>query len=225
MGEERKSFALGAQRIVEVIAGFLFAAALFACGSAVAQHPAQSRANDEPQGNAADAALAMLAEGGQMGAAPGASDAEHASLAKLAGEWDRIVKFVGQTGANAAPSSGTCTFSVELGGRFVVEKSHDVVFGRPVDGLRIYGYNDATKQYEMARMYTMSNGITLMKGASSDGGNTIEFSGETGSGARTMPLRAHFRQTDADHFSVTMSTNGPDGKDAPFQETDYTRKK
>ena len=171
-------------------------------------------------------AMPGSAEAAQMGGQAGASDAEHTSLAKLAGEYDRVVKFVGQQGAMAQPSSGASKFSIVLGGRFVLEESHDVVFGKPVDGLRIYGYNDATKQYEMARMYTMSNAITMMKGASSDGGKTIEFNKETDTRAGNgMLLRAHFRQTDEDHFSVTMSTTGADGKDAPFQETDYTRKK
>lgn len=156
----------------------------------------------------------------QMNAAS-ANDAEHAMLAKLAGNYDRTIKFLGQTGAMAQPSSGTCTFTVELGGRFIVEKSHDVVFGRPVDALRIYGYNDATKQYEMARMYTMSNAITLMKGTSSDDGKTIEFS----AAGSKMPLRAKFVQVDADRFTVTMSTTDANGKDMPFQETIYTRKK
>lgn len=197
------NFMLG-WRVVRATAAVAVGALLLAAGAAVGEHRAANRA--------------------QMNA-PGASDAEHAMLAKLAGEYDRVVKFVGQQGAMAQPSSGTGTFSVELGGRFIVEKSHDVVFGRPVEGLRIYGYNDATKEYEMARMYTMSNGITLMKGTSSDDGKTIDFEGETGGGAKSMPMRALFRQTDDDHFSVTMATVGADGKNIPFQETDYTRKK
>ncbi len=214
MSEHKGSLARGAHVIVGVAVGFLLGAMVFVGGSALAQHRAQNHADETAQ------------MGGQ-GAAPGPSDAEHASLAKLAGEYDRVIKFVGQTGANAAPSSGTSKFSVVLGGRFILEESHDTVFGRPVGGLRIYGYNDATKQYEMARMYTMSNGITMLKGASSDGGKTIDFGGEAGtpSGTGKMPLHALFVQTDDDRFSVTMATVGADGKEAPFQETDYTRKK
>lgn len=155
--------------------------------------------------------------------APGA---EQASLAKLAGEYDRVVKFVGQTGAAPAPSSGTSKFSVILGGRFLLEESSDVVFGRPVEGMRIYGFNNATGQYEMARMYTMSTGITMMKGTSSDGGKTIDYAGETEtSGTGGMAMHAQLVRTDDDHFSVTLSTASPDGKLSPFQETDYTRKK
>jgi hypothetical protein len=206
MRKHNRRFASGARTFVRAILGAAAGMLLIVAGAVLGGHRAESRA--------------------QMRAASGPDDAEHAALAKLAGEYNRVVKFVGQQGAMAQPSSGTCTFSVELGGRFFVEKSHDVVFGRPVDGLRIYGYDDATKQYEMARMYTMSNGITLMKGTSSDGGKTIDFEGETETGGgKTMPMRALFRQTDADHFSVTMATVGADGKSVPFQETDYTRKK
>ncbi|MFZ0640208.1 MAG: DUF1579 family protein [Candidatus Acidiferrales bacterium] len=220
MKEREGSLARGAGVIVGVFAGFLLGGMVFVAGTALAQHRASNAANNAVRTRA----------GGQMGgqsAASGPSDAEHASLAKLAGEYDRVIKFVGQTGANAAPSSGTSKFSVVLGGRFILEESHDTVFGRPVDGLRIYGYNDATKEYEMARMYTMSNGITMLKGASSDGGKTIDFGGEAGtpSGTGKMPLHALFVQTDDDHFSVTMATVGADGKEMPFQETDYTRKK
>lgn len=191
-----------ARATAAVVAGVF----LLAAGAALGEHRAANRA--------------------QMNA-PGANDAEHAMLASLAGNYDRVIKFLGQQGAMAQPSSGTCTFSVELEGRFIVEKSHDVVFGRPVEGLRIYGYNNATKEYEMARMYTMSNAITLMKGTSSDEGKTINYVGETTGmrGAGAAPLKAKFVRLDADRFTVTMSTTDASGKDMPFQETIYTRKK
>lgn len=213
MSEEKRNFASKTRVIVAAVVGFLCGAVLFAGATTLAAHRTR---------NSAATAKQM---GGQRSTGP--NDAEHQSLAKLAGEYDRVVKFVGQTGAMAQPSSGTCTFSVELGGRFIVEKSHDVVFGRPVEGLRIYGYNDTTKEYQMARMYTMSNGITLMKGTSSDGGKTIDYVGEgAGMGAGgAAPLHAKFVQVDADQFTVTMSTTDANGKDMPFQETVYTRKK
>lgn len=193
--------------------GAIVGATLLIPGSALAQNKTENHPDNgvPAMPSAADSAK------------PGAPQA---SLAKLAGEYNRIVLFVGQTGAAAAPSSGTAKISVVLGGRFILEESMDTVFGRPVEGLRLYGYNNVTKQYEMARMYTMSTGITMMKGTSSDGGKTIDFSGETDtSGMAKMPLHAHFRQVDDDQFVVTLSTAGPDGKESPFQETTYTRKK
>ncbi|MGH9729347.1 MAG: DUF1579 family protein [Candidatus Acidiferrales bacterium] len=178
-------------------------------GSAIAKNKARNRQNVPP----------ARADSTKPGAA-------HASLAKLAGNYTRVIKFLGQTGAAAAPSPGTAKISVVLGGRFLLEESEDTVFGRPVGGLRVYGYNNVTKQYEMARMYTMSTGITMMKGTSSDGGKTIDFAGDTDtSGASKMPLHAQFHQINADRFTVTLSTVGPDGKESAFQETDYTRKR
>lgn len=193
--------------------GAIVGATLLIPGSALAQDKPQNHQGD---GGPAKASVADSAK-------PGASQA---SLAKLAGEYNRIIQFVGQTGAAAAPSSGTANISVVLGGRFILEESMDTVFGRPVEGLRLYGYNNVTKQYEMARMYTMSTAITIMKGTSSDGGKTIDFIGDTDtSGMGKMPLQAHFRQVDDDQFVVTLSTAGPDGKESAFQETTYTRKK
>ncbi len=168
--------------------------------------------------------------GSRQNAAPAKTDstkpgAPHASLAKLAGDYTRVIKFIGQTGAAAAPSSGTAKISVVLGGRFILEESADTVFGRPVEGLRLYGYNNATKQYEMVRMYTMSTGMTMMKGTSTDGGKTIDYTGDTDTSADKMPLHARLRRVDDDQFIVTLSTVGRDGRESAFQETDYTRKK
>lgn len=157
----------------------------------------------------------------QMKTTPAKSSAGHDQLARFSGEYTRVVKFLGQSGAMAKPSYGVSTFSPVLGGKFVLETSHDVVFGKPVDGLRVYGYDPATKQYQMARMYTMSRAITLMQGVSRDGGETVVYSGQ----AASMPLRATLRWVSNDEFTVTMSTVTTNGKDAPFQETIYTRKK
>jgi hypothetical protein len=191
----------------------ILGATLFIPGSALAQ-----KSRDNHSGEAARPAQAR-----NNSTEPGLAQA---SLAKLAGDYDRIVKFVGQAGAMAAPSTGTSKFSVILGGRFLLEQSKDTVFGRPVEGLRIYGYNNTTGQYEMARLYTMSTGITLMKGTSTDGGKTIDYTGEAEtSGTGGMKMHAVLRRTDDDHFTVTLSAAGPDGKLTPFQETIYTRKK
>ncbi|HEU5409911.1 MAG TPA: DUF1579 family protein [Candidatus Acidoferrales bacterium] len=165
----------------------------------------------------------VTAAGAQAGMPAAATSASHTELMKLAGDYDRTVKFLGQTGAMAAPSQGTCKITVVLGGRFLMEESHDTVFGKPVDGLRIYGYNDATKQYEMARMYTMSNAITLMKGTSSDGGKTIDYEGGA-AGTGNATLHAKLERVNDDEFTVTMSATDASGKDAPFQETIYKRK-
>jgi hypothetical protein len=204
-------------RAVILFSAFLCSGILLSSVGVKAKHSERARRSEK---------AAAVVVNAQMGASSMKMDAEHAGLARLAGEYNRAVKFLGQTGAAAAPSSGTCKISVVLGGRFLMEESHDTVFGKPVDGLRIYGYNDATKQYEMARMYTMSNAITMMKGTSSDGGKTIDYAGEAGTaGMARMALRAKLHVVNENEFTMTMSTVGANGKVMPFQETIYTRKK
>ena len=175
----------------------------------------------------ASVALLFLAmQPGMQAQAAAKPGVEQVTLAKLAGNYARVIKFLGPAGAGMEPFSGTAKISVVLGGRFLLEESTDVVMGNKVEGLRLYGYNDATKQYEMARMYTMSTAMTMMAGTSTDGGKTIHFAGTTDASAKgAAPLHAEFRVVSDDEFEVTLSTIGDDGKDAPFQSTTYHRKK
>ena len=202
---------------MQVCAMCLAGAMIWFTGASVAQQNRKTGAKNDLKTTTAVA---------QIGLQTSAMSAQHAELLKLAGDYDRTVKFVGQTGAMAAPSSGTCKISVVLAGKFLLEESHDVVFGKAVDGLRVYGYNDGTKQYEMARMYSMSNAITMMKGTSSDGGKTIDYAGDSSSGGMGgAVLHAKLERISNDEFTVTMSTMGANGKDTPFQETIYKRRK
>jgi len=151
---------------------------------------------------------------------------EQAFLAKRAGEYTRAVKFLGQPGADAPAGTGSSRISVVLDGRFIQEENNDTVFGRPVLGLRLWGYNNVTKQYEAVWTYTMSTAILMLTGTSSDSGKTIEYTSTSGTpGGNDAPLHARVRQMSDDQFVVTLWSAGPDGKEAAFQETTYTRKK
>lgn len=151
----------------------------------------------------------------------GAVGAQQQSLAKRAGNYARVIKFVGQPGE----WKGTSKISVILGGRFIMEENRDTVMGRPVEGIRILGYDDASNQYEMISMYTMSTAITKFTGTSADGGRTVDYSAISSEPQGEVPLHAIIRQVNDDEFVVTLSARGPDGQFKPFQETTYTRAK
>ncbi|HEX5422533.1 MAG TPA: DUF1579 family protein [Candidatus Acidoferrales bacterium] len=151
----------------------------------------------------------------------GAVGAQQGFLAKRAGNYTRVIRFVGQPGE----WKGTSKISVILGGRFIMEENHDTVFGRPVEGIRILGYDDASKHYEMISMYTMSTGITKFTGTSDDGGRTVDYSAMSSEPQGQVPLHALIRQMNDSEFVVTLSTRGVNGKFKPFQETTYTRVK
>lgn len=140
-------------------------------------------------------------------------------LAKRAGSYTRVIKFVGQPGE----WKGTSKISVILGGRFILEQNRDTVMGKPVEGTRIFGYDDSTKQYEMISMYTMSTAITKFTGTSADGGKTVEYAAMSSEPQGQAELHALVKQVDDNHFVVTLSAKGPDGQFKPFQETSYTR--
>lgn len=150
----------------------------------------------------------------------GAVGAQQKFLAKRAGSYTRVIKFMGQPGE----WKGTSKISVILGGRFIMEENHDTVMGRPVEGMRILGYDDSSKNYELISMYTMSTGITKFTGTSNDGGRTVEYS-TISSEPQGQVLHALIRQVNEDEFVVTLSAPGSDGKFKPFQETTYTRVK
>jgi hypothetical protein len=182
-------------------------------------------------------ATAVFAQDGsaqKLGAAPSAQTAadaakpgpEQSFLAKRAGEYTRTVKFVAQPNADANASTGTAKISVTLDGRFIVEENTDTVFGRPVSGMRIYGFNNITKEYEAVWMYTMSTAMLFLTGTSVDGGKTIDLTGVSQNHrGDKIPIHATIRQIDDDQFVVTLMSTGADGKEAAFQETAYNRKK
>jgi Protein of unknown function (DUF1579) len=182
-------------------------------GAALAQP--QSAGKPEPSGHPPEAT-------------PRAKNGEtpHQFLAKRAGEWTRTVRFVGQPGGAGEPFTGTATISAIDSGRFLLEEYHDVVFGRPITGTRLFGYNTITGQYEAAFTGTTSPAILMLKGMSSDGGKVVDYSGESESArGEKFTLNVRVRQVDDDHIVMSFSMTGPDGKPSTFQETTYTRKK
>lgn len=183
-----------------------------------------------PEGRAQQAAPnntgGSAAQAGQAGHPPQKTETPQQVMARRAGEYTRVIQFLNAAGPQGAPFSGTSKISVILDGHFVLEENNDVVFGKPVHGMRIYGYNTATGEYELASLYTMSNAILMFTGTSSDGGKTVDYSGESATArGEKLTLHAHFRQVTDDQFVLTIANVSADGKEAPFQETTYQRKK
>jgi len=192
----------------------VMAAALALAGAGYAQAPSGQKPESAGQAGPSTAAHAAKAEAPQQ------------MMAARAGEYTRVIQFVNAAGPQGPPSLGSSKISVILDGHFLLEENSDVVFGKPVHGMRIYGYNNLTGQYEAAWMYTLSNAILMLTGSSNDGGKTVDYSGESATAdGEKLTLRAHFRQVDADQFVITIANVGESGKEIPFQQTTYTRKK
>lgn len=181
----------------------------------------QKRAQKKPDAAAAQASDEHMKS--DMHSMPGP---EHASLARLAGEYTTVTKVFMAPGAPPQESTGEAKLWMTLDGRFLSEDDSGMFFGQQMKSFRMVGYNNASKRYEAIWTYTMSTSIMTLNGTSKDGGKTITLAGSfDDQGGVKQNLDVVMRQTDGDHLVVELSGKTPDGKPGPLLETTYTRKK
>lgn len=150
----------------------------------------------------------------------------HKQLAKRAGEYTTVTKFSAQPGAPAVESSGTSKLTAILDGRFLLEEGSGIFMGQQTKSTRVWGYDNATKKYESAWMYTGSTGIMRLTGSSNDGGKTVNYAATfTDENGVKQTFDAVLRLIDDDHFVVGLYARGPDGSRGPTFDTTFTRKK
>ena len=156
-------------------------------------------------------------------AAPAAA---HSHLGKLAGEYTTTTKFYMEPGAAPQETTGEAKLWMTLDGRFLSEENTGTFMGQPLKGFRMLGYNNASKRYEGIWTYSMSTAIMSLNGTSSDGGKTVTLTAAfDGEGGAKQKLSVAMRQTDDDHFVVSLSGTVAEGKPGPMLETTYTRRK
>jgi hypothetical protein len=195
-----------------ILAALLLAATAAAQGQASqkpatpAQNPTTSPAQEE--------ALQALAAAAQPGPV-------HAELMKRAGDYTTTETFYAP-GTEPQQSTGTAKVKSILGGRFLEEENSGDSFGAPSSGLRLYGYNNASKQYEAVWIYNGSTAFLVLDGASDDNGKTVRYSGAFLGPGGAQKLRVTITQEDADHFVVKLLGEGP-GDTTSTLETVYTR--
>ncbi len=180
--------------------------------------PGQQQApQDAAPSNAQDQAMQALAEA----ATPGPI---HAELMKRAGDYTTTATYYAP-GAEPQQSLGTAKLKSILGGRFLEEENSGDSFGAPYSGLRLFGYNNGSKQYEAIWIYNGSTAFLVLDGASDDNGKTVRYSGAfLGPGGARQTLRVTVTQQDPDHFVVKLLGEGP-GDSTSTLETIYTRVK
>jgi hypothetical protein len=155
----------------------------------------------------------------------GNSSPQHQQLARLVGEYDTVTKFLMKPGAEPSVSKGTAKLTSVVDGQFLLEESASTQFGRPIEGLRLIGYNTAAKQYEACWTYSMSNAMMTMTGTSAGEGKPIEWKASYAREKGPKTLSIVTRIVDADHFVVEMISKASDGANGPTLETTYSRKK
>jgi hypothetical protein len=157
---------------------------------------------------------------------PSAPSPAHEKLMRLAGDYTTAGQFFYKPGEKPIESTGTATLTPTLGGRFLMEQNSGSMMGQPVEGTRLYGYNNGTGKYEGVWFYTSSTAIMNLSGSSSDDGKTIVYTAtydDDRGGHRTVQVT--MQVLDNDSFRLELSGKNPDGSQGPLLRETYTRKK
>jgi uncharacterized protein DUF1579 len=173
-----------------------------------AVHAESKSANFEP--------VRMMADPSQTGTG--------AFLAKRTGEYVTMTKLLLYP---REPSfAGTASISPMLDGRFIREDTFTDAYGKHSE-VHLFGYDHVKNEYQAVWMDSTSRRMQMMTGTSTDEGKTISYSGWIGFGDADgpLPLGVTIHQADEDHFTITITSAGLDGKEVPIEETAYTRKK
>jgi hypothetical protein len=142
----------------------------------------------------------------------GTPGAEHARLARLAGDWSVTTTF---RFGDAPPQEfrGKARAAAILGGRFVQFTETAVEFGKEVERQKTFGFNTAARRYESTWIYTGATAVMNLTGSSSDGGKTIAGDATfAGDGARAEAFTWNLVELDADTLSSTLVAAAGEGK-------------
>src|SRR5262249_20210310 len=114
---------------------------------------------------------------------------QHIELMRFAGEFTTKDNFYPPGGEKPLVSDGVSAIRSEMGGRFLVEHNNGSYMNEPYTGVRIYGYNNGSKQYEGVWTYSGSTAIMQLSGDSKDGGKSIEFTANFRDDVTGQPMK------------------------------------
>ena len=151
----------------------------------------------------------------------------HKLLDGMVGTWDAKVTMWMDPSQPPMVSSGTSENSWVMGNREVMQKFTGNFMGQPFQGVGYTGYDNVKKQYWGTWMDTMSTGVMVSTGNTSDNGKTWKFMSSMADPmtGKDAPMEERITIADKDHHTFEMWSAGPDGKMMKMMEIAYSRKK
>jgi hypothetical protein len=191
-------------------------------------------------GVAADEAPAMSAPSGASGAPAMTAEqqkemeiymnaatpgSEHQRLAKMAGDYDVVVRSWEKPDAPPMEEKGTVKRTMMLDGRILSEEFHGTMMGMPFDGHGMSGYDKASEKWWSTWNDTMSTGIMVSQGTC-DEKDSCTFNGSWFDAVKKAPVNARMTTswTSPSVEVFSMYVAGKDGKEAKMMEITYTKR-
>lgn len=103
---------------------------------------------------------------------------QHASMARMAGEYKLTVKMFMEPGGPPEVSTGKASRSMILGGRYLEETVHGTVMGQPFEGRSLTGYDNVTGRWWGTWVDNMSTGLMTSHGDWDEDAGVGTFWGE-----------------------------------------------
>jgi hypothetical protein len=187
--------------------GFVMGAALLVGGAAIAA--------DAPK-------MTPEQEAWMKAGMPGA---QHATLAKTAGEYDAKVKTWEKPGAAPTEESATVSRKMDLEGRVLVEEFHGTMAGMPFMGHGMTGYDNTTGKYWSTWNDSMSTALAVSSG-SCDAKNVCTFKGTMTDPVTKKPMTTRMTSRWTSPSVEVFEMYAPDekGKEYKMMEITYTKK-
>jgi len=166
---------------------------------------------------------AAMMQAYQQAGTPGA---QHAEMAKAAGDYTLSIKSWHSPGADAMESTGTAKRSMVLGGRVMTEDVQSEMMGMPFTGHGMTGYDNASGKWWSTWNDSMSTGLMVSEGdCDAKGACTFNGSWTDPMTKKEVKARMTTKWTSPDVEVFEMYSPGPDGKEMKMMEITYTRKK
>jgi hypothetical protein len=148
----------------------------------------------------------------------------HASMAEMVGDWEFTIRMWMAPGAPPQEATGTATFELVMGGRYLIQKATSSFMGQPFHGMGVSAYDNMKKKYQSMWIDNMGTGVLTSEGTCE--GTVCTYWGETPDVmiGEYKRVKSVSRQISDDEMAFEMYDKGPDGKEYKNLEMVYHRK-
>jgi len=146
----------------------------------------------------------------------------HEGFKHVVGKWNTEMT-CSMPGAPSQTTSGTATFKLLMGGRFLQQNFKGEYDGKKFRGMGINGYDNAQKKYVGIWIDNMGTGIMHTTGSYNEKTHVMTEMGESIMPTGPMKMKMVTKPVDENKFTFTMYLLTPDGGEQQMMEIVYTR--